>query len=89
MLGDRTGWHLPACLDPSRQRALLAEVRAVIAAGPLLRPAGADRAVAAVMEVLRVHARPSTAADSAFRTSNVAANWSGGRGAAVAATGVG
>jgi len=40
VLADRTGWrHLAGCLDLCRQRALLAEVRDVIAASPLLRPA--------------------------------------------------
>jgi alkylated DNA repair protein (DNA oxidative demethylase) len=34
-----SGWrHLPGWLSPVRQRALLAEIRAVIAAAPLLRP---------------------------------------------------
>jgi alkylated DNA repair protein (DNA oxidative demethylase) len=34
-----TGWrHLPAWLSPARQRLLLAELRAVIAAAPLMRP---------------------------------------------------
>jgi alkylated DNA repair protein (DNA oxidative demethylase) len=39
VLDDPTGWrHLPGYFGPERQRALLAEVRAVIAAAPLVRP---------------------------------------------------
>jgi alkylated DNA repair protein (DNA oxidative demethylase) len=37
--GDGAGWrHLPGWLDPIRQRRLLADIRAAIAAAPLMRP---------------------------------------------------